>query len=446
MGSRAVNSPIVLASRVRNQKPNVWVEINKAVSKYRPLNLGQGFPDTPPKAHVLESLGALTGPDVNPLFHQYTRSMGHPRLVTILGKIYTPFFRCDPKMYETIKELADESFAPTRSLDPLNEIIVSVGAYGGLYAAISSLIDPGDEVIVMDPSFDCYIPMIETAGGVPVFVPLRPTKSLSDDGITSDDWRLDFKELESKITPETKMLILNTPHNPLGKVFDRDELEKIADICIRHNLVCLADEVYEWLVFPPKSHIKIASLPGMWNRTLTVGSAGKTFSMTGWKLGWTVGPARLIEGMQLHQQNTVYTCPTPIQEALARSLEIELPLMSTPKSYFQEVREFIEPRGREMVKQLNAVGMRAVRPTGGYFLFADVSKMRVPANEIDDDPKVAYDIRFNNWMMEKKGIAAIPVSVFYSQENRYLGSNYLRFCFFKTKETLDKFYNALGKW
>uniref|UniRef100_A0A183AQC9 kynurenine--oxoglutarate transaminase n=1 Tax=Echinostoma caproni TaxID=27848 RepID=A0A183AQC9_9TREM len=150
----------------------------------------------------------------------------------------------------------------------------------------------------------------------------------------------------------------------------------IADACCRHNLVCVSDEVYEWLVFPPKQHHKIASLPGMWSRTLTIGSAGKTFSVTGWKLGWTVGPANLIHGMQLHQQNTVYTCPTPIQEATARSLEIELPLLSTPESYFEEMRRTIEPKGRKMVERLNKIGMSAVRPTGGYFLFADVSKMR----------------------------------------------------------------------
>ncbi|VDP70720.1 unnamed protein product [Schistosoma mattheei] len=260
--------------------------------------------------------------------------------------------------------------------------------------------------------------------------------------------------MESKITSKTKVLLLNTPHNPLGKVFNREELESIADVCIRHNLVCISDEVYEWLVFPPNHHIKIASLPGMWSRTLTIGSAGKTFSVTGWKLGWTIGPANLIQAMQLHQQNTVYTCPTPLQvintfqlqyqfpllyEAVARSLEIELPLLNTHESYFNEMCALIEPKGRNMVKKLNEIGMIAVRPTGGYFLVADISKLHVPSNELDKNDSLSYDVKFNNWMMQNKGVSAIPMSVFYSTSNQHLGSKYLRFCFFKVSLFLPHF-------
>ncbi|KAF6768629.1 hypothetical protein AHF37_10041 [Paragonimus kellicotti] len=169
----------------------------------------------------------------------------------------------------------------------------------------------------------------------------------------------------------------------------------------------------------------------MWTRTLTIGSAGKTFSVTGWKLGWTVGPSNLIHAMQMHQQNTVYTCPTPMQEAVARSLELELDLLFKPESYFHEMCAVIEPKGRSMVKRLNQIGMQAVRPTGGYFLFADISKMRVPSDELETDPSVSYDVKFNNWLIQRKGVATIPMSVFYSDENKHLGSNYLRFCFFK---------------
>ncbi|TGZ61375.1 hypothetical protein CRM22_008019 [Opisthorchis felineus] len=363
-------SRIALATRVQNQKPSIWVTINKLLQNYQVINLGQGFPECLPPAHLLANLSALASPSVNPLLHQYTRSMGHPRLVKVLSKLYTPFLRCDPHRYATADTvLQRDSFAPTREIDPMNEIIVSVGAYGSLFAAISCLINPGDEVIIMDPSFDCYTPMTLGAGGVPVYVALRPTP----DARTSNDWKLDLKELESKVTRKTKMIILNTPHNPLGKVFTQEELEMVADLCIRHNLVCVSDEVYEWLVFPPNKHIKIASLPGMWSRTLTIGSAGKTFSVTGWKLGWTVGPEKFIHGMQLHQQNTVYTCPTPTQEAVARSLEEETTLLSTGKSYFHEMCDIIEPKGKTMVKRVNQIGMRALQPMGGYFLVADVA-------------------------------------------------------------------------
>ncbi|CAH8435585.1 unnamed protein product [Schistosoma curassoni] len=436
---------ILPAARILKQKPSIWVEINHAVAKYKPVNLGQGFPDILPKQHVLESLTMLGKPDVSPFLHQYTRSMGHPRLVNVLSKLYTSFLRCDRKLYGESGSLQVDSFGPDREIDPLNEVIITVGAYGSLFTAISALVNPDDEVIIMDPSFDCYTPMTVMAGGVPIYVPLRPQL---DDGeeLISDCWKLDIKELESKITSKTKVLLLNTPHNPLGKVFNREELESIADVCIRHNLVCISDEVYEWLVFPPNHHIKIASLPGMWSRTLTIGSAGKTFSVTGWKLGWTIGPANLIQAMQLHQQNTVYTCPTPLQEAVARSLEIELPLLNTHESYFNEMCALIEPKGRNMVKKLNEIGMIAVRPTGGYFLVADISKLHVPSNELDKNDSLSYDVKFNNWMMQNKGVSAIPMSVFYSTSNQHLGSKYLRFCFFKEDSTLDSAYEILKKW
>ncbi|TGZ61376.1 hypothetical protein CRM22_008019 [Opisthorchis felineus] len=433
-------SRIALATRVQNQKPSIWVTINKLLQNYQVINLGQGFPECLPPAHLLANLSALASPSVNPLLHQYTRSMGHPRLVKVLSKLYTPFLRCDPHRYATADTvLQRDSFAPTREIDPMNEIIVSVGAYGSLFAAISCLINPGDEVIIMDPSFDCYTPMTLGAGGVPVYVALRPTP----DARTSNDWKLDLKELESKVTRKTKMIILNTPHNPLGKVFTQEELEMVADLCIRHNLVCVSDEVYEWLVFPPNKHIKIASLPGMWSRTLTIGSAGKTFSVTGWKLGWTVGPEKFIHGMQLHQQNTVYTCPTPTQEAVARSLEEETTLLSTGKSYFHEMCDIIEPKGKTMVKRVNQIGMRALQPMGGYFLVADVALWPIPKDQLENDPALTYDVVVNNWLIKHKGVATIPMSVFYSDGNKHLGSTYLRFCFFKEDSTLEKAYKAL---
>ncbi|CAH8429941.1 unnamed protein product [Schistosoma turkestanicum] len=435
---------ILPATRILKQKPSIWVEINHAVAKYKPINLGQGFPDILPKQHVLESLAILGKPDVNPFLHQYTRSMGHPRLVTVLSKLYTSYFRCDHKLYSDSGKLQLNSFEPDREIDPLKEIIITVGAYGSLFTAISALINPGDEVIIMEPSFDCYTPMTVMAGGIPIYVTLQ--LQLNDgEELNSDCWKLNIKELESKITSKTKAIILNTPHNPLGKVFNIEELKSIADVCIRHNLVCISDEVYEWLVFPPNQHIKIASLPGMWSRTLTIGSAGKTFSVTGWKLGWTIGPDNLIKAMQLHQQNTLYTCPTPLQEAIARSLEIELPLLHTHQSYFNEMRALIEPKGRNMVEKLNEIGMIAARPIGGYFLVADISKIKVPLNELDQNESLSYDIKFNNWMMQNKGVSAIPMSVFYSTSNQHLGSNYLRFCFFKEDSTLESAYKLLKK-
>ena len=164
--------------------------------------------------------------------------------------------------------------------------------------------------------------MVRIAGGTPVFVPLRPRPNAApraDGTHSSADWELDPAELRAAFGPKTKMIILNTPNNPLGKVFTRPELEMIADLCQRHNVLCLSDEVYEWMVFKPAEHIRIAGLPGMWERTITIGSAGKTFSVTGWKLGWAYGPAPLMRNLQVVHQNTLYACSTPLQVSVGRA-------------------------------------------------------------------------------------------------------------------------------
>ncbi|VDD77746.1 unnamed protein product [Mesocestoides corti] len=403
------------AKRTLGQKPSIWVSINELIAKHKPLNLGQGFPDFLPTGHVLESLAKATDDACDPSLHMLTRCQrylaadnsfppqGHPRLVNALSRIYTPLTRHDPSVSGPCSpDLLSGTFVgPERVIDAEREIIISPGAYGALCAAFFAVVNPGDEVIIIEPAFDCYTPMTLAVGGRPVYVPLRPPKSV-EGSCSASDWILDFDELESKVTSKTKVLVLNTPNNPLGKVFSLAELEKLADICIRHNIVCFSDEVYEWIVFPPSVHIKIASLPGMWERTLTIGSAGKTFNVTGWKIGWTIGPETLISAMATIQATTVEACPTPMQEALATSLEVELPLLHTPQSYFYEITRDVAKKTEVLAHGLESVGMQPILPQGGYFLMANIEKIPFPMTAAAHSEGKPRDELFNEWMMENK--------------------------------------------
>ncbi|GAB0090873.1 hypothetical protein DMENIID0001_056420 [Sergentomyia squamirostris] len=224
--------------RIRGSKESVWVEYIQLALQHKPLNLGQGFPDYPPPSYVSEAL--LTATSSNPMLMQYTRGFGHPRLVTQLKKLYSGLVN--------------------RDLNEQTEILVTVGAYEALFCILQGHIDEGDEVIIIEPFFDCYEPMVKAAGGTPRFIPLKPNKTGSE--ISAADWVLDEKELEGLFNNKTKAIILNTPHNPLGKVFNRQELEVIANLCKKWNVLCISDEVYEWMVFEPYEHIRICTLPG----------------------------------------------------------------------------------------------------------------------------------------------------------------------------------------
>lgn len=193
--------------------------------------------------------------------------------------------------------------------------------------------------------------------------------------LSSADFALDMEELEGLFSAKTKMIILNTPHNPLGKVFRRKELEAIAQLCQQWNVLCLSDEVYEWLVFDGNEHIRICSLPGMWERTLTIGSAGKSFSVTGWKTGWVYGPAHLMLPLQLIHQNCVYTCPTPLQEAIARAFEFEIDRFASDDCYFKSLARELTVKRDFMAKFLKEAGMTPIMPEGAYFMLANWTKL-----------------------------------------------------------------------
>lgn len=431
-----VSIPIA-ADRIRNEPESVWVEFIQLALDNKPLNLGQGFPDFAAPKYLIDSLHNATEdkPELV-LNNQYTRSFGHPRLVRALLKYYREFRHFD------------------QLVEANEQVIVTVGAYEALFASIMSFVNPGDEVLLIDPAFDAYKPIVEMAQGKTVYIPLRLKNENSTAPTSSADWRLDFTELEAKISTKTKMLILNTPQNPIGKVYSKAELENIAALCIKHNILVVADEVYEQMYYDEAIHISIASLEGMWSRTITIGSAGKCFSCTGFKVGWAFGPTHLIKYVQLVHQTAIYTVATPLQEAIARALENEMHLLQQNQtSYWEELRLDLKAKRDQMAAILTKAKMNPILPQGGYFMIADFSSLARIFPEYKQkgrpDPvkllPLNNDYLFARWLSRDKKLQGIPASAFYSDANKQLAENLIRFCFIKQSSTLDKLQLVVDK-
>ncbi|KAF7655234.1 hypothetical protein LDENG_00058930 [Lucifuga dentata] len=410
------------ARRTEGIDKNVWVEFTQLATEYKAVNLGQGFPDFPPPKYIQEAFCKAVSGGCS--MHQYTRAFGHPPLVKILAKFFSRIVG--------------------HEIDPFDDILVTVGAYQALFCTFQALIDDGDEVIIVEPFFDCYQPMVQMTGGKSVCVPLRP-KVGDSKTLSSGDWVLSAEELESKFTPNTKAIVINTPNNPLGKVYKREELQMIADLCIKHDVLCISDEVYEWLSYDGAKHVKIASLPGMWERTITIGSAGKTFSATGWKVGWAMSSGHIIKHLKTIHQNSVYHCATAAQEAVAHGFEKEYKLLGTPESYFHQLPEMLHHKRKKLAVCLESVGLQPIMPEGGYFMMADISSVKVDLNDPSTEGE-SYDFRFVKWLIKEKGLATIPVSAFYSPAHSKDFDKYIRFCFVKEDSTLNAAEDILRNW
>ncbi|KFD67145.1 hypothetical protein M514_07452 [Trichuris suis] len=439
-------SDVLPSDRLKGNEENVWVEFVGLVMKHKALNLGQGFTDfCPPSTFTNELSKVALSSDYR--LNQYTRGFGYVPLVEVLARFYSSLLG--------------------HRVDPMNEVLITPGAYQALFYSAFAFINNGDEVrasdskqsgadllkaIIIEPYFDCYEPQVRMAGGKPVFVPLR-LKTKEGDRMSSSDYVLDVQELESVVTEKTKLLYLNNPMNPTGKVYTRRELEAIADIVKRHNLVVISDEVYEWLIYENSEMIRFgwallvfnfncssyfaASLPDMWDRTITIGSVGKTFSLTGWKTGWAICPSHLMIPLRGIHQNCVYTCNTAIQAAVASCFENQLKLYPTLDCYFLEMPRILQPKRDLLAEILLEGAFEPVVPEGGYFMVADYTKLKHHVGQMTLDEPADY--QFVRWLCSEKAshhkLGLIPMSAFYSKEHKYLGEDFVRFCFFKEDNT-----------
>lgn len=381
-----------IASRLQGFGSTIFAEMTALAVRTGAVNLGQGFPDTDGPAEVLEAARAAIAAGVN----QYPPLAGHPALLAAVADHQRRRYGLD--------------------VDPDTEVLVTTGATEALAAALLALCEPGDEVVAFEPVYDSYAAGVAMAGARLRPVTLRPPQA--GDGA----YRFDPAELAAAFTDRTRLVLLNTPHNPTGKVFTRGELEQVAALCRERGVLCLTDEVYEHLVFDV-DHVPVATLPGMAERTLTVSSAGKTFSVTGWKIGWVTGPAALVGAVRTAKQFLTFTTGAPFQPAVAVGLGL-------PPAWFDEARRDLRAKRDLLVAGLTAAGLRPLVPDGTYFVTADI-------RPVGGDDDVAFCLA----LPERAGVVAVPTSAFHLTPGE--GGHVVRFAFCKRTEVLAEAVDRL---
>lgn len=381
------------ARRVAGTGETIFAAMSALAVRTGSVNLGQGFPDSDGPPEVLEAaVGALRGGA-----NQYAPGIGVPALRQAIARHQRRHYGIE--------------------LDPDREIVVTTGCTEAIAGALLGLVDPGDEVVVLEPYYDSYTAMITFAGGVRRPVTLR-----------APDFRLDPAELEAAVSPLTKLILLNTPHNPTGRVLDADELAAVARVAQQHDLLVVTDEVYEHLVFDDHRHVPIATLPGMAERTLTLSSAGKSWSVTGWKVGWATGPAELVGAVTAAKQWLTYTSGAPLQPAVAAALDHSA-------DFPARLARDLQARRDELVAGLGAAGLASYTPEGTYFATTDVSGLGWASGG-----------DFCRALPERAGVVAIPSEVFYDDPDAPgAGRHLVRWAFCKQPEVIAEAVRRLAR-
>jgi aspartate/methionine/tyrosine aminotransferase len=381
----------VLARRVADFGTSIFSEMSALALEHGAINLSQGFPDFATPELVKRAAATAIQADHN----QYAPAIGLPVLRQAVAATYARDYGLEA--------------------DPAREVTITSGATEALFGAIMAVVNPGDEVIVFEPAYDAYLPDIVMAGGIPRVITLQPPTASGGERPTS--WSFDSEALRAAFNRRTRAIMINSPHNPTGKVFRHDELRLIARLCQEYDVIAITDEVYDRLVFDGK-HVPLATLPGMWERTITINSTGKTFSATGWKIGYAIAAAPLTDALRRAHQFVTFATSTPFQIAMAEALE------DAPRSgYYGALLNFYAERRELLLSILRAADMGVTAPEGTYFIMADIAAWGF-TNDVD----------FCRYLTTELRVAAIPPSAFYVDPAS--APLMARFCFAKELATL----------
>ncbi len=380
----------MLSAKAEQFTESVIREMTRLAMRYGAVNLAQGFPDFPAPAEIKQAAQQAIAADVN----QYAITWGA----------------------KSLRDAIAEKSARTQGvrIDPEREITVCCGSTEAMMSAMMAVINPGDEVVIFEPFYENYGPDAILSGAAPRFVKLRPP-----------DWSFDAVELAAAFGPMTKAIILNTPNNPTGKVFRREELEAIRDLCVRWNAFAITDEIYEHILYDDARHISIASLEGMRDLTITVNGMSKTYAVTGWRVGWAIASPEATSAIRKVHDFLTVGAAAPLQEAGAMALRL-------PESYYQKLAADYLARRNLMLSILEQAGFGVFKPAGAYYIMTDISRFGSPD-----------DVAFARYLVEKIGVAVVPGSSFYN--NPADGSQQVRFTFCKTDQTLQAAAQRLAK-
>jgi N-succinyldiaminopimelate aminotransferase len=384
--ANATNSPGRLTRRLEGFGTTIFSEMTRLAIEHEAINLAQGFPDFDGPEFVKEAAIAAI-------------RAGHGQYAPMAGL---------PALRQALAAKA-ERFHGLR-YDPESEVTVTCGATEAVFSTLAAVCDTGDEVVLFEPFYDSYRASVCMAGAIPRVVTLY-----------LPDWRFDPAELAAAFTPRTRAIVLNSPHNPTGKVFSRDELALIADLAQKHDCIVISDEVYEHLVYEGK-HLPIATLPGMRDRTVTISSLGKSYSLTGWKIGWALAPKALTTALRTAHQFVTFAIALPLQHGAVAAI-------NAPESYDAQTLAEYRSRRTLLADGLTAAGFKVLLPQGSYFICAELAAGR-------------SDVEFCRALPEKIGVAAIPPSAFYARSTE--GSRYVRFAFCKQEATLRQAVERLA--